>query len=304
VAQQSTRQDADLSVLKAWDGRRAPEMFWMSVMSLFFLAGVLHLNERSELRIVFLICLGSYVVTYPAIWVEAIWAGERGSQHGIARWIYCLLPPLRLGGSDHTTGQNIWLPGLGWQPMGYQLEQRLERVTSVPMVILALLVLPLILAEHFWEKRLEEDPWLSGILNGVAGLIWLAFAAEFIIRLSISRNKWGYVKSHIVDLAIVILPFFSFLQALRLGRLMRLQQIAKTARIYRLRGVALRAWRALLLFDAVSRILQGPPAKRLAKMKIQLEHMEEEMDDLRRRIRTLENELSTAEDSTSPLQDN
>ncbi|MBC8113183.1 MAG: potassium channel protein, partial [Candidatus Saccharimonas sp.] len=223
-----------------------------------------------------------------ACWVDAIWSGRRGSRQGRARWLYCLLPPLRLGACDHATGKNIWLPGLGWQPVGRELEQRLERVSSVPMILMALMVLPLIGVEYFWAERLEADPLLSGLLNGAGGLIWFAFAGEFILRLSIAHSKWGYVKSHFIDLAIVLLPLVTFLQALRLGRLLRLQQLTRTARLYRLRGVALRAWRALLLIDAVSRLINGPAEKRLVKLRATLVQKEHELTDLRAEIAKLE----------------
>ena len=86
----------------------------------------------------------------------------------------------------------------------------------------------------------------------------------------------------------MLLPLVAFLQALRLGRLLRLQQLTRTARLYRLRGVLLRAWRALLLIDAISRLINGPAEKRLVKLRATLIQKEQELADLRAEIAKLE----------------
>ena len=284
---------SDEAALLAWDRRIATEMFWLSVCSLLFLAGLLHLHDKPEYQPVMIVCALGFLGIYPACWVDAFWSGRHGSRQGRARWLYCLLPPLRLGGCDHATGKNIWLPGFGWQPVGRDLEERLDRASSVPMVLMALMVLPLIGVEYFWKERIEVDPLLSGLLNGAGGLIWFAFAGEFILRFSIAHSKWSYVRTHFIDLAIVLLPLFSFLQALRLGRLLRLQQLTRTARLYRLRGVALRAWRALLLIDAISRLINGPAEKRLVKLRATLVQKELELADLRAEIAKLEATAAT-----------
>ncbi len=291
---------SDEAALLAWDRRVAAEMFWLSIFSLLCLAGVLHLHDKPEYQPIFIVCGLGFLGIYPACWVDAVWSGRYGSRQGRTRWFYCLLPPLRLGARDHATGKNIWLPGWGWQSVGRDLEQRLERVSSVPMVLMALMVLPVIGVEYFWKERIDADPLLSGLLNGAGGLIWFAFAGEFILRFSIAQSKWSYVRTHFIDLAIVLLPLFSFLQALRLGRLLRLQQLTRTARLYRLRGVALRAWRALLLIDAISRILNGPPEKRLVKLRATLVQKEHELADLRAEIAKLEAATASPCDSSAP----
>ena len=292
---------SDEAALLAWDRRIAAEMFWLSIFSLLFLAGLLHLHDKPEYQPVMIVCALGFLGIYPACWVDAIWSGRRGSRQGRARWLYCLLPPLRLGACDHATGKNIWLPGLGWQPVGYDLEQRLERVSSVPMIVMALMVLPLMVVDYVWKGRIEADPMLSGLLNGAGGLIWFAFASEFILRFSIAQSKWSYVRTHFIDLAIVLLPLFAFLQALRLGRLLRLQQLTRTTgQLYRLRGVAMRAWRALLLIDAVSRLINGTAEKRLVRLRATLIQKEQELADLRAEIAKLEVATASPSDSFAP----
>ena len=142
------------TALHVWDQRIAPEMFWLSVISLLFLAGLLHLYDQLEYQPILIICGIGFLGIYPACWVDAIWSGRHHTRQGRARWLYCLLPPLRLGACDHATGQSVWLPGLGWQRRGRPLEQRLDRASSVPMVVMALMVLPLMGLDKFYEARL------------------------------------------------------------------------------------------------------------------------------------------------------
>ena len=111
------REDNE-TALHAWAQRVAPEMFWLSVFSLLSLAGLLHLHDKPEFQPIFIGCGLSLLAVYPICWIDACWGGRLGSRQGRARWLYCALPPLRLGARDHATGLNVWLPGLGWQQVG------------------------------------------------------------------------------------------------------------------------------------------------------------------------------------------
>lgn len=56
----------------------------------------------------------------------------------------------------------------------------------------------------------------------------------------------------------------------------------------------MKTYRALLLVDAVSRLLQGSPEKRLVKLRQRLADQETELTALRREIAELEIQLSAA----------
>lgn len=281
-------KDCNSVTLHSWDQRTAPEMFWLSVVSLLCFAGLLHLHGKPEYQPIWVACGLGLAGIYPACWLDAIYGGRHGTAQGRMRWLSIILPPLRLAAGDHATGQSVWLPGLGWHLKGPVLEQKLDRRASLPMVLMALMVLPLMALDKFYEAHLAADPWLSGLLNGAHGMIWFAFAGEFILRVSITTKKWSYVKEHWIDVAIVLLPLIPFLQALRVGRLARLQTLTSSAgKLYRLRGVSLRAWRALLLIDAVKRILYGPPALRLARLRAVVNQKELELLNLRTEVARL-----------------
>ena len=62
------------------------------------------------------------------------------------------MPIFRLCGRDHVNGTHVWLPILGWQETNRSLEKLLARRFSIPMIIIALLVLPVVILELFWAE--------------------------------------------------------------------------------------------------------------------------------------------------------
>ena len=70
--------------------------------------------------------------------------GEFGRKHPFW-WVFCLIPPLRMCAISREEGKRIWLPRLGWQDVDRNLQRRLERAFSFPMIWIALLILPVLL---------------------------------------------------------------------------------------------------------------------------------------------------------------
>jgi len=98
-----TESQANHSIA-AWDRRLAAPLFVAALLSLVFLAGMLHLHEHVEDAAVFYGCVVGSFAVYPAfLWEAAL----RWRQHS-PRWkwslLYCLLPPLRLAARDHAAG--------------------------------------------------------------------------------------------------------------------------------------------------------------------------------------------------------
>jgi len=46
--------------------------------------------------------------------------------------------------------------------------------------------------------------------------IWLLFAVDYVVRLSLARRKWRFVGRHLLDLVVLLLPMFRQLRVLRL----------------------------------------------------------------------------------------
>jgi len=237
---------------------------------------------------------------YAAILAETVALGWTKT-HGWRRHLwYCLLPPLRMGGRDHVDGGSIWLPHIGWRRVDRQLQTRLEKAFSGPLILIALAVLPLFALDWHWHNRAVSPSWHTLIfLWGSESLIWLAFALEFVILFSVSPKKLRYCRDHWVDLVIILAPLAGFLRLLRVARAIRLSTVTRAARAYRLRGLSQKMFRGLLLVNLVRQIMEGDPTKRLVRLREELRDREQDLEQLRAEIATLEARLA-AEDQEPP----
>jgi voltage-gated potassium channel len=109
--------------------------------------------------------------------------------------------------------------------------QRVERVFAVPVVVAALLVIPVIAVQESHASQTVR--LLASIANWI---IWLVFAAELVAMLWVAPNRRAYLVKHPLDVAIVVFtpPFLPpALQALRVFRLLRLTRLFKAAGVLR-----------------------------------------------------------------------
>jgi voltage-gated potassium channel len=123
--------------------------------------------------------------------------------------------------------------------------RRIEQRFEWPMVIAALLVIPLLVIE---EGDFGE-PWdtIGVILNWGT---WLAFLVEAVVMVAVTPHPWEWVKRHPIDAAVVILtpPFLpGNLAAVRLLRLLRLLRIFTLRDLLSLDGIRYAAFVALLV---------------------------------------------------------
>ncbi len=212
-------------------------------------------------------------------------------------FIFCLLPPLRLCAHRRGACEQIWLPSLGFQTVDRKLRKRLERSFSIPMVWIAFLILPVLALQLIFKEKIADYASLRLMLHLGTGLIWFAFAVEFIVMASVASNKLDYCKKHWLDLVIIILPLISFLRTLRIMRaaklvkLGKLQQLSRVVRAYRLRGVVMRALRALLVLEVVHRLLRTKPEARLRKLEYQYTEKKHELEELAEKILALKTKL-------------
>lgn len=101
-----------------------------------------------------------------------------------------------------------------------EAERRLQR----PMTLLAL-VFTVALA---LELSQDLGVMASRTLLAVNGLIWFAFAVEYLWRLRLAPDRRRFVRTHVLDLLVVVLPMLRPLRAIRVLRLL---------------AVATRSWR-------------------------------------------------------------
>jgi voltage-gated potassium channel len=126
--------------------------------------------------------------------------------------------------------------------------ERIARRFELPVLIAALLVIPVIII----EQTEVSDSWktVATVLNW---LIWFVFLAEFVTMLAVVPARGAWLRRHPLEVAIVILtpPFLpASLQALRVFRLLRVLRLARLAplarRMFSLEGVRYAAVLALL----------------------------------------------------------
>ncbi len=210
----------------------------------------------------------------------------------------CFCPQLRFAAANPEMRGRIWLPKYGWTRPNSQVRRDLEKHFSMPMIIIALMILPILLIEFGLKEQLAERTWLRVTLHVSTGTIWFAFALEFIMMCSVSAKKFRYCKTHWLDLAIILLPLLSFLRSLRVLRATRLasltkvQQLTRLGRVYRLRGLAIKAFRALAVFEVMNRLLRITPERQVELLTEQLAENEAEARYLRRRIASIQAQIA------------
>ncbi|WP_090009324.1 potassium channel family protein [Lentzea albidocapillata] len=89
--------------------------------------------------------------------------------------------------------------------------ERWERKVEWPLTALAVVFL----AAYAWQV-LDDHGAMHFTLEIVLWLVWVVFAAEFVMRLTLAQNKLKFLRTHIFDLAAVVLPMVRQLRVLRL----------------------------------------------------------------------------------------
>jgi voltage-gated potassium channel len=297
-ARHSTRRLAELL-----DDHLTRPMFWLALAFLAILAGVSHrIGQGYTTLFEAEVIIWGLLLLWPLFVVEGLlrlWICRRPTMPLVQRLLgfvlLCLAPPLRLGARSYADGERIWLPWLGWNRVDRALRKRLERLFCVPMIVVALMVLPLLAMEFFWLETVRDHFLLSLGRDIGASVVWVAFVIEFVVMISVAQDKPHYCLTHLMDLAVVSLPLVDFLPILRLLRLTRvseLQEISRLGRFYRLRGLVAKLWGAALLLEAFQHLLGDYRQRRLGRLRDQLAEREEELLELRREIGELENELA------------
>ncbi|MBF0358785.1 MAG: hypothetical protein HQL70_09265 [Magnetococcales bacterium] len=224
---------------------------------------------------------------FEAIWLRFFTTNNRGENAGFLRLLLpIIIPPLRL--TRRANNNSIWIPNIGWQRVDQELRNHLENKFNLPMLFFALLIIPVLGVEYYYKGAIPEQHSLNLIVDFTTAIIWLAFTIEFLIMASLAEKWYLYVKSHWLELVIILLPFIAFLRSLRLFQVARVAQVGRSLR---LKGIATRAFRALLLLNIIQRLLKGGPEKQLERLKEQYLQKEIELKELKQQIKTLQNSL-------------
>ena len=129
-------------------------------------------------------------------------------------------------------------------------------------------------------------------------MIWLAFAVEFIMMVSVADKKITYCKEHWLDIAIILLPLISFLRSVQFVRAtnaLRLPQLTKMLRVYRMRGTAVKALRGLIVLELFSRFFQPNAEQAVNKLEEELREAEGKVRLIRRKLEKARRDLRDAD---------
>jgi voltage-gated potassium channel len=258
----------------------------ISVVTLLFFAGMLHLHEVPAYHHWWTFCIWGSLLLYPIYLFEVLALLVQKQAAWKRHLVYLIVPPLRLMAPYRETGE-VWLPRLGWTNATETLGDKIEHVFALPMIFVAVLILPVIGIEYFYESEINANSTYHLGVNLATCLIWLAFTVEFVVVMSLHRKKWRYCKEHWLDLAIILLPLIAFLRAVRLARLAQLPRLSKTVRIYRMRGMFIKLQRAVLMMSIVKRILHARPEARLKSLEEKLREKDVEISLIREEIKEL-----------------
>ena len=91
----------------------------------------------------------------------------------------------------------------------------LDRATDHPLTLLALLLVPLLLAPFL----VSLSPGLADVLGKADGIIWAVFAGALLAALLVSPDRSHYLRRHWLDLLLVVVPLVGVLRAARALRL-------------------------------------------------------------------------------------
>lgn len=104
-----------------------------------------------------------------------------------------------------------------------QLRERYERATELPLLFLALAIIPLLLIHYFIE--LSEPAEITFFT--VDAMIAAVFAVDLSIRTYLAERRVNYLIAHWYDVLIVTLPFLRPLRILRSARAVRLFRLGR-----------------------------------------------------------------------------
>lgn len=107
---------------------------------------------------------------------------------------------------------------------------RWRRRTEWPLVAIAVLFL----VAYGLPIAFDGVPaWVDTACGAFMTLAWMVFAADYMVRLHLSGYSWAFVRTHWLDLVVVVLPLLRPLRLLLLVKV--LQRFSRTG-VARLRG--------------------------------------------------------------------
>lgn len=94
---------------------------------------------------------------------------------------------------------------------------RFSAFADIPMTVLALLWLAILVV----PAVARVPPGAAAALDGIDYVVWAAFVVEYLIKLYLAPSRRAFVRGHLIDLLVIVVPVFRPLRVLRLLRFTR-----------------------------------------------------------------------------------
>ena len=104
-----------------------------------------------------------------------------------------------------------------------QLLEKFEQATELPLLLLAVAMIPLLVLPIATDLSAAADTTLLS----VDWTIWAIFALELSVRTYLADRRINYLARHWYDVLIVALPFLRPLRIVRSGRALRLLRLGR-----------------------------------------------------------------------------
>lgn len=89
---------------------------------------------------------------------------------------------------------------------------RLERITELPLLILAFVMIPLLIGPFLWDLSPGEEATFATL----DAFIWALFAVDLGVKVFVAPSRLDYLRAHRLEVLIVVVPFLRPLRLLRL----------------------------------------------------------------------------------------
>jgi voltage-gated potassium channel len=113
----------------------------------------------------------------------------------------------------------------GRQGRGSEAYDRYARLSAAPMTALALLMIPVLVIPLV--RPVHGAVALSLLVTDY--VIWVLFGLDYFVRLYLAPERRAFVRGHLMDLAVVALPFLRPLRVLRAMGGLRVLQASRLA---------------------------------------------------------------------------
>lgn len=284
------------SKLAKYESKITPYLYFLGLLMLVLAAALINLLSHEGENIAVAIFQSNVALLFGALWfvfladflvLYYLYMKVKTKPPKMAlylRVLVLLFPPIRMG-SRHIVDPSLqWIPFMGWSFRNEGLLKYVKEKFSIPMIIIALLIIPVLVIEWKFYEPVEAylNTDLSFVLDMTQAFIWLAFAYEFILMLAISRDKLDYAVKNWVDLLIIFLPFIAFIRTLRIIKVARLSHLARG---YKLRGLLMKARQGILFAGLIYRFAR--------LQEYQIKSLKKKLDNNRKEREVLEEELVT-----------